>query len=258
MNAIGSKVAAKSSAVRATNMTRDYGDGKGLFSVSFELSWGEIVSVMGANGCGKTTLVRCIGCFEPLNEGLLHIGDDYRFDAGMNGIDEGLLDQMRGRTLGIVFQHYDLFPHLTVRDNLVMPLREVCRIPRGEAVERIEPLLREFNLLDRLELFPHQLSGGLRQRVAFVRCLSLRPRILVLDEVTSGLDPAWAECIAARIVAFAKEGGAVINVSHQIGLVRTVSDRVFFMRDGRLDWSGSTQDLDSSGNEKLDKFLRTA
>ncbi|MEI7909476.1 MAG: ATP-binding cassette domain-containing protein [Verrucomicrobiota bacterium] len=250
---------AAGSAIMARGITRTYDTSRGVLDIDLDLHWTEVVSVIGPNGCGKTTLLRCLSGFEPLEKGSVLIAQRHHLRPHPQVPTETDLNDLRGQTLGIVFQHYTLFPHFTVRQNLEFAIRhgggDSNPASNGNMVDE---MIERFELSERLRHLPHQLSGGLRQRVALARCLLLRPRILMLDEVTSGLDPDWAERVGRLISDFARSNGAVINVSHQIGLVKAVSHRILFFHEGRIIWSGAPTEIAESRIPVIEKFLLTA
>lgn len=252
-------------AIRASALRRVFNCGYGLQDISLDVKWGEVVSVIGANGCGKTTLLRCLSGFEPLEAGEVVYARRHpegarllKLTANQKEMRTFDYDSLRGSHLGVVFQHYSLFPHLTVDGNLRFAESAPGRNHEVDPQELRDRMIEEFALGDYLPLLPHQLSGGMRQRVALARCLLLSPKILLLDEVTSGLDPEWAEKVSLLLRAFADDGGAVVQVSHQLRMVCSISDTVLFLVRGKTAWTGSPDSLWKSGNPTLEKFIRTS
>jgi len=170
-----------------------------------------------------------------------------------------MIDSVRGDYLALVFQNYELWPHLSVWDNLALALQYTQNLSKPEVETRIEAALTDFEILDRARSMPYSLSGGMRQRAAIAKALVLQPMILLLDEVTSGLDPEWTETIRKRIRRFADDGGAVVNVAHQLGFVRRLSDEIVFLDRGRVVERGSPGALlENPESKRLKLFIRNS
>src|SRR5258706_5481938 len=181
-------------AVTARDITCDFGSGRGIFGVTLSVTSGSILSIMGGNGSGKTTCLRCLGLFQAIAPGgVIELAGKTWTDEPDDTSNGRPTDRLHGRLLGTVFQQAEPWPHLNVLDNVILPLRRVALLSDREARERAQEALELFGVLDRSRARHHQLSGGLRQRVALARTFALRPRILLLDEVTSALDPEWTE-----------------------------------------------------------------
>jgi ABC-type polar amino acid transport system ATPase subunit len=263
LSPVPESVPAEVPAVVARNITCDFGPGKGVFDVSLRLNWGHVVGIIGANGSGKTTLVRCLSLFQPIaTGGSIHWAGETWADGKKNGSEycQGRsVDKLRGRVLAVVFQQAEPWPHLHVLDNVMLALRRVAGQSVAESKSIAEESLDLFGILDRAYSMPHQLSGGLRQRVTLARAFALRPRILVLDEAASALDPEWTERLRLLIRRFADEGGAVIHISHRLGFVRHVSDSVIYLEDGRIVEQGDPESvLNRPTSERLKKLIENA
>jgi ABC-type polar amino acid transport system ATPase subunit len=240
------------------DISRRYANGRGLGRVSLQVQWGRVCSIIGPIGSGKTTLIRCTGLFEPLDSGSISIGE--RVWAVPKPIQNGATTRKGlGSLLGIVFQNAEPWPHLRVLDNLTLPLTRACGLTSAEAKARAEQALEQFGLEDRARSMPHQLSGGLRQRVVLARAFALRPRALLLDEVTSALDPEWTDRVRQMVREFADKGGAVISVSHKFNMIRRLSDWVAYMSGGEIVEQGRPEQvLDCPKDTGLRIFLENA
>jgi polar amino acid transport system ATP-binding protein len=214
------------------DLTKRHGDRMTLAGVSAEISAGERVAIIGASGCGKTTLLRCLNALESFDGGGLRVAG-LELHAGKGSM--GARDLVRLRSaVGMVFQELHLFPHLTVLDNVTLAPRLVRREDRAEAARRALDLLGRVALSDRSGAYPHELSGGQKQRVAIVRALAQAPDVLLLDEPTSALDPDTAREVANTIVELAAGRTTVVLVTHDPGLARSVADRVLRLENGSL------------------------
>lgn len=222
-------------------------DGKVLLDgISFELARGEILAVVGSSGSGKTTLLRTINYLTPLTAGEINV-DGISLHPGLcERRDAKLLTRLR-RTVGMVFQHYHLFPHFSVLQNLIEAPVRVRGLSLIEAQKLACDGLERLGIGHLAESLPHQLSGGEQQRVALLRALLMEPKLLLVDEPTSALDAANVTHVAGLLREFAARGGAVLLVTHQPSLVRSVSHRIAILRQGKLVACGATQDLYPNG-----------
>ena len=197
-----------------------------LRSIDLDVAEHEVVTLIGASGSGKSTLLRCINLLETVDDGSIHLDGvditDPRVDA----------DNVR-RRIGVVFQAYNLFPHMTVLDNVMLAPRLVNKIPRDQAEDRAMTLLRRVNLAEKAKEYPDRLSGG-QQRVAIVRALANDPRLLLLDEITSALDPELVGEVLALIRELKDQGMTIVMATHEMAFARQAADRVCFLDDGRL------------------------
>lgn len=206
---------------------RAFGDKVVLDGIDLDVGAHEVVALIGASGSGKSTLLRSINLLEPIDDGVIVLrGDDIsdpRVDA----------DAVRAR-IGVVFQHYNLFPHLSVLDNVTLASRLVHRMPRREAVRRGRELLDSVGLADFADAFPDRLSGGQQQRAAIVRAIASDPELLLLDEVTSALDPALVGEVLALVRSLAERGTTIVMATHEMAFARDVADRVVLLDGGRI------------------------
>lgn len=205
-----------------------------LKGVSLEVVPSEVVVIIGPSGCGKSTLLRCINGLETVDDGEVLLDGDV--------VSGGAIawEPVRQK-IGMVFQSYELFPHLSVLHNLTLAPLKVKKEPRAEAEKRARQLLQRVGLGDREDAFPRELSGGQRQRVAIVRSLMMQPKVLLLDEVTASLDPEMVREVLDVIAALAEEGMTMVIVTHEMSFARAVADRVVFMDEGTIVESGSAE-----------------
>jgi len=243
----------KTVTVSLSDVSRRFSGGRGLGQISFELVKGQCCAVIGANGSGKTTLLRCLSALEPPGFGNLQIGP---VSWSHSTYDQSKLHKNLIGILGFVFQNPEPWPHLTVLGNLLLPLTRVGGLTREDAINRAKASLLRFGLDNRMDTMPHQLSGGLRQRVVMARVHVLQPEVLILDEPTSALDPVWSEWVSELINEYKSEGNTVIVVSHQMGFVRRVADRVIYLDEGLIKEEGKVSAvLDHPEDEHVRRFL---
>jgi polar amino acid transport system ATP-binding protein len=186
-----------------------------------------VVCLIGASGSGKSTLLRCLNLLEPIDAGRIVVGGE---EITAEGVD---VDRIR-RHIGIVFQAFNLFPHMSVIDNVTLAPRRVLRLTPGEATDRATALLERFGLADKRDDFPDRLSGGQQQRVAIVRALAMEPTLLLLDEVTSALDPELIGEVLTVVRQLASQGMTMLIATHEMGFARDIATRVAFLDEGRV------------------------
>ncbi|TDE52859.1 amino acid ABC transporter ATP-binding protein [Nonomuraea mesophila] len=211
----------------------------------------EVVTLIGASGSGKSTLLRCVNLLETVDDGTIHLDGDEITDPRVN------VDEVRTR-LGIVFQAFNLFPHMTVLDNVTLAPRQVHRVAREQAEEQAHDLLARFGLADKVRAYPDQLSGGQQQRVAIIRALATQPRLMLLDEVTSALDPQLVVEVLGIIRELKDAGMTMILTTHEMGICREISDTVCFLDEGVLLEKGPPEKIFSEPeNARTREFLRS-
>lgn len=214
--------------LRVNNICKSFGDNTILNSVSFQLAKGEIKVLIGPSGGGKSTLLQCINCLTVPDSGDIRLEDEQiDFSSKQD------LYSLRQR-VGMIFQDFNLFDHLTALDNITIALRKVKKIGRKEAELRARLELEQVGLGDKEQLYPAQLSGGQKQRVAIARALAMDPKVLMLDEPTSALDPELIGEVIAVIKALALKGMTMIMATHQISLISGLADEILFMENGRI------------------------
>jgi polar amino acid transport system ATP-binding protein len=217
--------AVASTALRAEGLHKSFGELEVLRGIDLALAEHEVVCVIGASGSGKSTLLRCINLLEPIDAGRIVVAGE---EITADGVD---VDRVR-RHIGIVFQNFNLFPHMSVLDNVTLAPRRVLRLERAEAIERADALLARFGLADKRDDYPDRLSGGQQQRVAIVRALAMDPDLLLLDEVTSALDPELIGEVLNVVRELAAEGMTMLIATHEMGFARDIADRVVFLDEG--------------------------
>lgn len=213
------------SLLRATGLWKAFGDREVLRGVDIELAPHEVVALIGASGSGKSTLLRCLGLLEPIDDGQIFLGDEDISDPRVDA------NRVRSR-FGAVFQSYNLFPHLSVLDNVTLASRVVRREARRSAEERAMALLQRVGLADKAKEHPDRLSGGQQQRAAIVRAIATDPEVLLLDEITSALDPELVGEVLELVRELAGDGVTILMATHEMAFARDVADRVVFLDDG--------------------------
>jgi polar amino acid transport system ATP-binding protein len=212
-------------------VSKSFGSNQVLRSVSLQVGEHQVVSLIGSSGSGKSTLLRCVNALEPIDSGVIYL-EDARVSG--TGVD---IDRLR-RDVGIVFQSYNLFPHMTVLDNITLAPRRVLRRPRAEAEATAERLLRRIGMWDKAREYPDRLSGGQQQRAAIARALAMEPRLLLLDEITSALDPELVGEVLGMVRELAADGMTMVLATHEMSFARDVSDLVCFLDGGVICESG--------------------
>ncbi|WP_051333984.1 amino acid ABC transporter ATP-binding protein [Mesorhizobium sp. WSM3224] len=236
-------------AVRLENLDKYYGTFRALRNVNLSVERGEKIVVCGPSGSGKSTMIRCINRLEQHNGGRITV-----LGAELND-DVGNIDGIR-REVGMVFQHFNLFPHMTVLENCMLAPMIVRKQPRAEAEVRARRYLEKVRIPEQAMKFPGQLSGGQQQRVAIARALCMQPQIMLFDEPTSALDPEMISEVLDVMVTLASEGMTMICVTHEMGFARRVADRVVFMDAGEIVEEAPPEEFFSaSRNERTQRFL---
>ncbi len=247
------------SLVRVRGLTKSFGTNQVLKGVDLDVMKGQVVSVIGASGSGKTTLLRCVNLLETYDGGSIQVdGVEVGYsDANGRRRPRGERELARIRSdIGMVFQLFNLFPHLTARDNVVLGLRKVRGMDRAAARELAEQWLARVGLSDKFDSLPIELSGGQQQRVGIARAVAMNPKVLLLDEITSALDPELVGEVLTVVRQLAKDGMTMILVTHEMSFARDVSTRVVFMDAGRVAVEGSPNEvLATQSHERLRSFL---
>ena len=225
--------------IRVKDLVKNFGDVHVLKGISTDIAPGEVVSIIGPSGSGKSTFLRCLNRLEEPTSGQIFFKGEDIMKAGKK------LPQYRQK-IGMVFQNFNVFPHMTVLENITLtPVLEL-KVPQQQATEQAEALLARVGLLDKRDVYPRQLSGGQKQRLAIVRALAMEPDVMLFDEPTSALDPEMVKEVLTVIEDLAKEGMTILNVTHEMGFARQVSDRILFIDEGIIQEQGDPESFFSS------------
>ena len=235
--------------IKIENLVKEFGDLEVLKGISKEISEGEVISIIGPSGSGKSTFLRCINRLEEPTSGKLFIN-------GKNIMDPDIDINKIREEVGMVFQHFNLFPHKSVLENVILGPIKLKKISRTEAENLGIRLLEKVGLADKKDAYPNKLSGGQKQRVAIARALAMNPRIMLFDEPTSALDPEMIGEVLEVMKSLAKEGMTMLVVTHEMGFARNVGNRLFFMDHGVILEDGRPADIfDNPKEERTREFL---
>lgn len=238
-----------SALLEINNLRKTFGNHLVLDDISLQFPTGSATVIIGASGSGKSTLMRCVNLLEELSDGQILLEGR---DISTYGID---LDSVRGQ-IGSVFQAFNLFPHLTVLENITLAPRLVQKKSKKEAEEQAHALLVRFGLSDKADAYPNLLSGGQQQRVAILRAIATGPKVLLLDEVTSALDPVLIAEVLSLIAELKADGITMLISTHEMGFAKRIADRVIFLHGGRVRESGTPQEIfETPKTEELRNFL---
>ena len=237
------------SLIMVRNLEKHYGDLHALDGVSMNIEKGEVVVIIGPSGSGKSTFLRSLNLLEMPTRGEIIF-------EGVNMLDKHVDINVHRQKMGMVFQHFNLFPHMTIMKNVTIAPMKLLKKSREEAEEKAHELLRRVDLDDRAQSYPSQLSGGQKQRIAIVRALCMEPDVMLFDEPTSALDPEMVGEVLDVMKSLAKEGMTMAVVTHEMGFAKEVADRVVFMADGKILETGSPEEIFSNPKtEKAKQFL---
>ena len=235
--------------VKLTDVSKSFGGLEVLKNLNMVVSKGEVVSIIGPSGAGKSTILRCINALEPIDSGQICL-EGVLFDPKKTNVHK------YREQIGFVFQSFNLFPHLTVRRNVTLAPLMLKKASKQEMQERAVELLASVGLADKVDAYPNELSGGQRQRVAIARALAMDPKVLLLDEITSALDPELTGEVLKVVSDLAKKGMTMILVTHEIAFARDISDRVLFFESGRIVEEGDPETIfKNPSNERTKRFL---
>ena len=235
--------------IAVRHLSKSFGTHVVLRDVDFTVNAGDVTCIIGASGSGKSTLLRCLNLLEQPTSGTI-----YFKDVALNGKKVNL--DLHRREMGMVFQHFNLFPHMTVKKNITLAPVKLGLKSQAEADEQAMALLERIGLADKANEYPAMLSGGQKQRIAIVRALAMAPEVMLFDEPTSALDPEMVGEVLDLMRDLAKDGMTMVVVTHEMGFAREVADRVVFMSEGAIIEEGSPADLfDHPQSERLQSFL---
>lgn len=235
--------------IRIEGLKKSFGNLEVLKGIDYHIKEKEVICIIGASGSGKSTLLRCINLLEDITEGAVYIEDVK--------VNDPKTDINKIRTeVGMVFQRFNLFPHMNVMDNITIAPIKVRKIPQEEAEQRARELLEKVGLSDKAYAYPEQLSGGQMQRVAIARALAMKPKVMLFDEPTSALDPEMVKEVLDVMKQLAKEGMTMVVVTHEMGFAREVADRVVFIDGGYLEEEGTPEEIfNNPKSERTKAFL---
>ncbi|SDC33173.1 L-arginine ABC transporter ATP-binding protein [Pelagirhabdus alkalitolerans] len=235
--------------INVEHLHKSFGESEVLHDISTEVKKGEVVSVIGPSGSGKSTFLRCINLLEKPTKGTIRVADQDLTDPKTN------VTKARAK-IGMVFQHFHLFPHLTVLDNLTYAPMKVKHLSRQEAEQKGRELLERVGLQDKESAYPNSLSGGQKQRVAIARALAMEPELMLFDEPTSALDPEMVKEVLDVMKDLAHSGMTMLVVTHEMGFAREVADKILFLDEGHLVESGEpNQFFDNPQSTRAQDFL---
>jgi polar amino acid transport system ATP-binding protein len=234
--------------VRFAGLRKSFGNVEILKGVTFSVRSGEVVALIGRSGSGKSTALRCVNGLESVTAGELHVCGRAMHDGNID------LAELR-KEVGIVFQSYNLFPHLTAEENVMLAPRKVKGLGKPEARELAAHVLQQVGLADRATYYPEQLSGGQQQRVAIARSLAMQPKVMLFDEVTSALDPELTGEVLRVIEGLAGGGMTMLLVTHEMAFARSVADQIVFMHQGVVRENGSPDILKQPSTPELRQFV---
>jgi polar amino acid transport system ATP-binding protein len=237
--------------IRINGVHKCFGQLKVLNGVSFDVERGQVVAIIGRSGSGKSTMLRSVNRLEKIDRGTLEVCGHMVSDPAVD------LNKLR-RDVGIVFQSFNLFPHLTVRENVALGPRYARKMSRAEAARIAEAALEQVNLLEKADAFPEQLSGGQQQRVAIARSLAMEPQVMLFDEVTSALDPYLTGEVLSVMENLAGGGMTMIVVTHEMEFAKRVADTIIFMHEGRVWEQGPSEMLSNPNTAELRHFMGKA
>ncbi|MEX2424849.1 MAG: amino acid ABC transporter ATP-binding protein [Acidimicrobiia bacterium] len=229
---------------------KSFGDKRVLSGIDLDVAPHEVVCLIGASGSGKSTLLKCVNLLVPIDAGEVWLDDLLITGARVDA------DSVRSR-MAIVFQSFNLFPHLSVLENITLAPQKVLEVPRDQAVARADDLLERFGLAEKRKVYPELLSGGEQQRVAIIRALAMQPEVLLLDEVTSALDPVLVGEVLSLLRDLKKQGMTMVVATHEMGFARETADRVVFLHDGTVAEQGPpTEIFGAPTRPETQDFLR--
>lgn len=236
--------------ISVRNLKKHFGELKALDGVDIDIAKGEVVVVIGPSGSGKSTLLRCLNLLEVPTEGSVTVD-------GVDITDRHVNINLHRKKMGMVFQHFNLFPHMTILKNMTIAPTKLLKLDKASAEERALALLEKVGLKDRAGAYPSQLSGGQKQRIAIVRALCMDPEVMLFDEPTSALDPEMVGEVLEVMKGLAADGMTMVCVTHEMGFAREVADRVVFMDGGRIIEQGTPEEIfQSPKSERLQSFLK--
>ena len=235
--------------IRVENLHKNFGELEVLKGINIGVSKGEVIAIIGPSGSGKSTFLRCINRLEEPSSGAIYIDNQNIMDKKTD------INKVRQK-LGMVFQHFNLFPHKNVLENITLAPTKLKKLPKETAAKKAMELLGRVGLIDKKDFYPSKLSGGQKQRIAIARALAMEPEIMLFDEPTSALDPEMIKEVLDVMVDLAKEGMTMMIVTHEMGFARNVASRILFMSEGEIIEDSTPNMLfDNPKNKRVQEFL---
>jgi len=235
--------------IKVENLSKSFGDNVVLKNVNMQIEKGEVIAIIGPSGCGKSTFIRALNQLEKLTAGAIYLDGE---DITKKGVD---IDDVR-RRVGMVFQHFNLFPHLTIQKNLTLAPVKLGLMSQMEADVKAKELLARVGLADKATAYPDSLSGGQKQRIAIARTLAMNPEVILFDEPTSALDPEMVKEVLSLMKELADDGMTMVVVTHEMGFAREVADRVLFFDEQGIKEQGTPSDIfENPQSQRLKDFL---
>ncbi|WP_018143111.1 amino acid ABC transporter ATP-binding protein [Alloscardovia criceti] len=235
--------------LRLDNVTKAYGSNLILDHLSFDVHEHEVVALLGPSGSGKSTLMKCVNLLERVNDGQIFLGDT---DITNPRVNENAI---RSR-IGVVFQQFNLFPHMSVMDNIILASTHVLKKSKKDSVDKAMALLERIGMADKAQSFPDRLSGGQQQRVAIVRALMTDPELLLLDEITSALDPMLVGEVLEMVMELKEQGTTILMATHEMSFAHKAADRIVLLRNGHIIENGTPREvMDESKNPQTQEFF---
>ncbi len=245
------------SIIEVSHLKKSFGSLNVLKDVSFTVEKGDVIAILGSSGSGKSTLLRCLIDLEKIDDGTITVDGDTFVKNGVYMPNKIVKDATM--KMGMVFQHFNLFPHMTVMKNLEKPAKIVKKLDKRTIQEKSQMLLNKVGLLDKADTYPDQLSGGQKQRVAIVRALMMNPEIMLFDEPTSSLDPEITKEVLHTMKQLAEEKMTMLIVTHEIGFAKEVASKILFMSNGEILESGTPDEIfNNPKNERTKLFLNNS
>ena len=235
--------------IKVENLSKSFGENVILKNVNMQIEKGEVIAIIGPSGCGKSTFIRTLNQLEELTAGTIYLDGE---DITKKGVD---IDDVR-RRVGMVFQHFNLFPHLTIKKNLTLAPVKLGLMTQAEADVKAMELLTRVGLADKADSYPDSLSGGQKQRIAIARTLAMSPEVILFDEPTSALDPEMVKEVLSLMKELADDGMTMVVVTHEMGFAREVADRVLFFDEQGIKEQGTPSDIfENPQSQRLKDFL---
>ncbi|MBQ8488324.1 MAG: amino acid ABC transporter ATP-binding protein [Pseudobutyrivibrio sp.] len=235
--------------IKVENLSKSFGENVILKNVNMQIEKGEVIAIIGPSGCGKSTFIRTLNQLEELTAGTIYLDGE---DITKKGVD---IDDVR-RRVGMVFQHFNLFPHLTIKKNLTLAPVKLGLMTQAEADVKAMEILTRVGLADKADSYPDSLSGGQKQRIAIARTLAMNPEVILFDEPTSALDPEMVKEVLSLMKELADDGMTMVVVTHEMGFAREVADRVLFFDEQGIKEQGTPSDIfENPQSQRLKDFL---